>query len=156
MCCFPLEPGFCYKNDIVPTSKDQLNLTGLFLQSHPFSELIFFVKKLPKTFCTYNSGQDAIFNLNLVIYVPASLRHRRNLTLFKSVYKTAPKSLFWAPTVYQDLNTRHDWPVKKDVVNLPISNKGNSKRTSGNSLSPLGAYNENISRRCFSDVTNRC
>ena len=31
--------------------------------------------------------------------------------------------------MYQDLSTRHNWPVKK----------GNSKRTSGNSLSPLGA-----------------
>ena len=146
----------CYKNDIVPISKDQLNLTGLFLQSHPFSELIFFARKLPKTFCTYNCGQDAILNINLVIYVPASLRHRRNLALFKSVYKTAPKSLFCAPTVYQDLNTRHDWPVKKDNVNLSITNKGNSKRTFGNLLSPLGAYNDNISRRCFADVTNRC
>ena len=75
----------CYKNDIVRTSKDQLNLTGLFLQSHPFSEVIFFVKKLPKTFCTYNCGQDAILNMKLVIYVPVSLHHRRNLTLVKSV-----------------------------------------------------------------------
>ena len=23
--------------------------------------------------------------------------------------------------VYQDLGTRHDWPVKKSIVNLPIS-----------------------------------
>ena len=128
----------------------------MFLQSHPFSELIFFARKLPKTFCTYNCGQDAILNINLVIYVPASLRHRRNLTLVNSVYKTAPKSLFCAPTVYQDLNTRHVWPVKKDNVNLPISNKGNSKRTSGNSLSPLGACSKNISRQCIADVTNRC
>ena len=130
-------------------------MTGLFLQSHPFSELMFFAKKLAKTFCTYNCGQDAILNMKLVIYVPVSLHHRRNSTLVKSVYKTAPKSLFWAPTVYQDLSTRHDWPVKKDVVNLPISDKGNSKRTSGYSLSPLGAYNENISRRCFADATSR-
>ena len=38
---------------------------------------------------------------------------------------------------YQDLNTRHDWPVKKAIVNLPIRLKGNSKRISSNLLSPL-------------------
>ena len=134
-------------------------MTGLFFQSHPFSELIFFAKNLAKTFCTYNCGQDAILNMKLVIYVTVSLHHRRNSALVKSVYKTAPKSLFWAPTVYQDLNTRHDWPVKKDVVNLPISNKGNSKRTSSNSLSPLGTYNENslgdASQTSLSDVKVR-
>ena len=30
----------------------------------------------------------------------------------------------------------HDWPVKNAIVNLPISVKENSKRTSGNSLGP--------------------
>ena len=39
----------------------------------------------------------------------------------------------------QDLSTRHDWPVKKATDNLPIRLKGNSKRISGNSLSPFGA-----------------
>ena len=42
------------------------------------------------------------------------------------------------PPVYQDLSADHDWPVKKAIVNLTIRLKGNSKRTSGNSLSPLG------------------
>ena len=42
------------------------------------------------------------------------------------------------PPVYQDLNTRHDWPVKRAIVDLPIRMKGNSKRTSSNSFSPLG------------------
>ena len=39
------------------------------------------------------------------------------------------------PPVYQDLSTRHDWPIKNTTVDLPIRLKGNSKRTSGNSLS---------------------
>ena len=47
--------------------------------------------------------------------------------------------------MYQDLSTRHDWPVKKAIVDLPIKMKGNSKRTSGNSLSPLGAQTTRIS-----------
>ena len=41
--------------------------------------------------------------------------------------------------MYQDLSTRHDWPVKKAIVDLSIKMKGNSKRTSGNSLSPSGS-----------------
>ena len=77
-------------------------------------------------------------------WVQLSLHHRQNVTLVKSVYETAPKSLFWAPHVYQDLSTRHDWPVKKAIVNLPIRMKGNSKRTSGNSLNPLRAQNKDL------------
>ena len=77
-------------------------------------------------------------------WVQLSLHHEQNLTLVKFVYETAPKSLFWAPPVYQDLNTPHDWPVKKAIVNLPIRMKGNSKRTSGNSLNPLGAQNKDL------------
>jgi len=50
------------------------------------------------------------------------------------------------PPVYQDLSTRHDWPVKKAIVNLPIRLKGNSKRISGNSLIPLGALNKDYVR----------
>ena len=87
-------------------------------------------------------------------WLQLSLHHGQNLTLVKFVYKTAPKSLFWAPPVYQDLSTRHDWPVKKAIVNLPIRMKGNSKRTSGNSLNPLGGP-EQGSRHCFADVTKR-
>ena len=41
-------------------------------------------------------------------------------------------------------HTYHDGPVKKAIVNLPIRLKGNSKRISGNSLSPLGAEIEDI------------
>ena len=48
------------------------------------------------------------------------------------------------PPVYQDLSTRPDWPVKKAIVDLPIRLKGNSKRTSGNSLSPLEAHNKDL------------
>ena len=43
--------------------------------------------------------------------------------------------------MYQDLSTRHDGPVRNPIVDLPIRMKGNLKRTSGNSLSPLGAQN---------------
>ena len=35
-----------------------------------------------------------------------------------------------------------DWPVKNAIVNLPIKMTGNSKPTSGDLLSPLGAQNE--------------
>lgn len=40
------------------------------------------------------------------------------------------------PSVYQDLFTRHDMPVKKAIVNLPTRSRGlkrNFKCTSGNS-----------------------
>ena len=37
-----------------------------------------------------------------------------------------------------------DWPVKKTIVDLPIRMKGNSKRISGNTLSPLGAQNRDM------------
>ena len=67
----------------------------------------------------------------------------------KSVYETWPKSLFCPPPphpppVYQDLRTRHDWPLKKAIVDLPIRLKGNSKRTSGNSLSLLGSHKTDL------------
>ena len=48
------------------------------------------------------------------------------------------------PPVYLDLSTRHGWPVKNAIVDLPIILKGNSKRTSGNWLSPLDAQNKDI------------
>ena len=46
--------------------------------------------------------------------------------------------------MYQDLSTCHDLPVKKAIANLPIRMKGNLKRTSGNSLNPLGAQNKDL------------
>ena len=46
--------------------------------------------------------------------------------------------------MYQDLSTRHDWPVKNAMVDSPIKMKENSKRSSGNSLSPLGPQNKDI------------
>ena len=52
--------------------------------------------------------------------------------LVKSVCESARKSLFWAPPVYHDLSTRHDWSVKKAIVDLPIRTKENSKRAYGN------------------------
>ena len=48
------------------------------------------------------------------------------------------------PPVHQDLGTRHDWPVKKAIVDLPIRMKRNSKRISGNKLSPLSAKDKGI------------
>ena len=48
------------------------------------------------------------------------------------------------PAVYQDLRMRHDWPVQKPFVDLPIKIKGNFKRTFGNSLSTLRAQNKDI------------
>ena len=46
--------------------------------------------------------------------------------------------------MYQDLNTRHDRPVISGIVDLPIKLKGNSKRISSNSSSPLRTQNEKI------------
>ena len=66
------------------------------------------------------------------------------LWLSLSVCQTAPKSLFWAPPVYQDLSTHHDWSVKKGMVDLLIRLKGNSKRISGNSWSPSAAQNKDL------------
>ena len=71
-------------------------------------------------------------------------RIRSYKTLVKSVYETASKSLFWTLLVYQDLSTRHDRPVKKATVDLPIKMMGNSKCFSGNSWSPLGTQNKDI------------
>ena len=62
--------------------------------------------------------------------------------LIKSIYGTAPKSLFWAPPVYQDLSMYHDWPVKNAIVDLPVGLKGNTKSISGNLLRLLGAPNK--------------
>ena len=46
--------------------------------------------------------------------------------------------------MYPDLSTRHDWPAKKAIVDLPASLKGDLKLTSGNSLSPLGTQNKDL------------
>ena len=56
--------------------------------------------------------------------------------------RQSPCSCF-APA-YQDLSTRMIGWVEKAIVDLPIKMKGNSKRTSGNSLSPLAAQYKNI------------
>ena len=39
---------------------------------------------------------------------------------------------------------RHDWPVNKAIVDLPISLRGNSKGSVGNSSSLMGAPNKDI------------
>ena len=79
-----------------------------------------------------------------IMFYPAS---RRNKTLLSPSTKhgrnpcSAPPP---PPPVYQDLRTRHDWPLKKAIVDLPIGLKGNSKRTSGNSLSLLGSQKTDL------------
>ena len=80
--------------------------------------------------------------------LPTSLRLRRNKTLLSPSTKqrrnpcSAP---FPSPApVYQDLRTRHDWPLKKAIVDLPIRLKGNSKHTCCKSLSLLGSQNTDL------------
>ena len=74
-----------------------------------------------------------------------SLWQRRNLSLHKLSAKQQQNPCSGSPPVYQDLSTYHDWLVKKAIFNLPISIKGNSKRTAINLLSPLGAQNIDLS-----------
>ena len=45
---------------------------------------------------------------------------------------------------FQDLRTLYDWTFKKAIVDLLIKMKGNFKRTSSNSLSPLRSKNKDI------------
>ena len=65
------------------------------------------------------------------LWFSPSAKQRRNLC-------------FWPSPVYQDLRRHHDQPVKNAIVNFPIRMKGNSKLTSSNSLSPLGAQNKDL------------
>ena len=48
---------------------------------------------------------------------------------------------------------RHDWPVKKAIVDLIISMKVNPKCLSGNSLSPLGDHNRNLGASSQTSLT---
>ena len=64
-----------------------------------------------------------------------------------------------SPPVYQDLSMCHDWPVKKAIVDLPISMKGNSNRTYSNSISPLWAQNKDLdsaSQKSLTEVNYVC
>ena len=84
-----------------------------------------------------------------------SLRNRRNQTCCKSVCEPGPKSLFWAfsSAVYQDLSKRHDWPVKKAIVVLPIRSNGNQ-----NALPVIRWVRRGPRTRpspLFADLTNR-
>ena len=74
-----------------------------------------------------------------------SLYHRWNLSLVKPSAKQQQNPCSGSPPVYQDLSTCHEWLVKKAIVDLPISMKGNLKHASFNMLSPLGAQNNNLS-----------
>ena len=73
------------------------------------------------------------------LWLSPSAKHRRN---------PWSESL----TVFQDLRTRYDWPVKKAFVDWPIRLKGNTKRISGKSMSPLWAQTRIsalLRRRCW-------
>ena len=50
-----------------------------------------------------------------------------------------------SPPVYLNVSTRHNWTVKNAMVDLPMKLNENSKRSSGNSLSWLGAQDKDIS-----------
>ena len=63
-----------------------------------------------------------------------SLRHRQNETLVNLSTKQRQNACSRVPPGYQDLSTRHDCPVKKAIVDLPIGLKGNSKHISHTSL----------------------
>ena len=55
--------------------------------------------------------------------------------------------------MYQDLSTRHDWPVKKAIVNLPIKLKENSNAFPV-IVESVGGQEQEY-RRCLADVTSR-
>ena len=57
--------------------------------------------------------------------------------------------------MYQDSSVHHDWPVKKTIVDLPISMKENSKCISSTSLSLLGAQNKDVGTACSSRLLTK-
>ena len=59
------------------------------------------------------------------------------------------------PAVYRDSSMHHDWPVKKTIVDLPISMKENSKCISSTSLSLLGAQNKDVGTACSSRLLTK-
>ena len=81
------------------------------------------------------------------------LRHGLKL-LAKSVCGTAPESLFWPPTVYQDLRTRRDWPVKESHSPFADQVEGKFEMYFREFVeSVVGPEKEH--RCCFADVTNQ-
>ena len=77
-----------------------------------------------KVWCS-RSSQNKVWALAIRSLYELNLRHRRNYTLVKcKVCETAPKSLVWAPTLYQNLSTRHDWPVQKVMFDFPSRLQG--------------------------------
>ena len=57
--------------------------------------------------------------------------------------------------MYKGLSTRHDWPAKNPIVDLPMILKRYSKRISGNSLSLLGLRTRISTFLLRADVSNR-
>ena len=81
----------------------------------------------------------------------SSLRHRRNLTLLSPSAKQRQNPCSGPSPVYQDLSTRHDWSVKKAIVDLPIRMKGNSTMHFRYFVE-LDGGPEQGSKRCFADL----
>ena len=51
--------------------------------------------------------------------------------------------------MYQDLSTCHDWPVKKDNVDLSIKMNRSSRHTSGYLINPLGTQNKDLGLKYY-------
>ena len=63
-----------------------------------------------------------------------------------SVCETAPKSLLRDLTCVPGFEyTPKYWPVKKDIVDMPINMQGKLKHTSSYSSSPLASQNKDLS-----------
>ena len=90
------------------------------------------------------------------IFLLSSLRHRWTKLLFASVCETAPKSLFWALPVYQDLIKRHDWPVEKQL-SIFQSVLGNIRNVFPviRWVESVGGQEQRYRLCCFADLTNR-
>ena len=78
------------------------------------------------------------------MFYPASRRNIAEILVMPTAPPPPPPPRPHPPPVYQNLRTRHDWPLKKAIVDLPIRLKGDSKRTSGNSLSLLGSQKTDL------------
>ena len=88
-------------------------------------------------------NKDPVYTFTICTFHLACTPDETKLWLSPSA-KQRRNSCSGPPPVYQDLSTRHDWTVKKAIIDWPIRMKRNSKRTSSNSFSPLGSQNEDL------------
>ena len=58
--------------------------------------------------------------------------------LVKSICEPAPNPCSGPPTVYKDFSMYHDWPIKKAIIDLLFSLKGNLKHNFGYLNKDLG------------------